>query len=260
MQRRRLPLVAETAPDEIYHLAAQSRVGASWDDPVGTAAVSGLGALHVLDAARLGAPNARVLVAGSCEVYGRAAAVPQHEGTPHDPISPYGVAKSFAQRMTSLFRDRGQFACTAVLFNHESPRRAPHFVSRKIARAVTSIVSGQAGELRLGNVQVVRDWGFAGDYVEAMWRMLQRDTPEDFVIGTGVGHTVRELCEAAFRVVGLDAKDHVTIDAALVRHDDAPALVADPTRARSRLGWSPKVDFETLVRMLVTAEQNPLSA
>jgi GDPmannose 4,6-dehydratase len=251
-------ILAESVVDEVYHLAAQSHVGASWDDPVRAAEVSGMGTLHMLDAVRAAAPNARprVLVAGSCEVYGRSAHVPQDEDTPHVPISPYGAAKSFAQRMTALYRGHYDlFASVAVLFNHESPRRAAHFVSQKIARGVAGIARGGASPLRLGSIDVTRDWGFAGDYVEAMWRILQADGPEDFVIGTGVGHTVREFAEVAFRVVGLDARQHVTIDQTLVRRDDAPALVADASRARTRLGWTPAVDFEQLVQMLVVAQQ-----
>ncbi len=253
-------LVADVSVDEVYHLAAQSRVGASWDDPVSTAAVSGMGALHVLDAVCAGAPNARarLLIAGSCEVYGRSPQVPQNEDTPHAPISPYGAAKSFAQRMTALYREQyGLFATTAVFFNHESPRRASHFVSRKIAQGVVAIARGQASQLRLGNIDIARDWGFAGDYVDAMWRMLQVEDPEDLVIGTGVGHTVRELAEAAFRVVGMEASEFLAVDESLVRRDDAPALIADPSRARARLGWAPEVDFEQLVRMLVDSERGP---
>ena len=158
--------------------------------------------------------------------------------------------------MVALYREHyGLFAATAVLFNHESPRRAAHFVSRKIARGAVRIARGQESQLQLGSIDVTRDWGFAGDYVEAMWRMLQADRPEDVVIGTGQGHTVREFAEVAFRAVGLEAQRHVTIDPALVRHDDAPTLVADPARARMRLRWAPAVDFEQLVQMLVLAEQ-----
>jgi len=251
-------VVARASVDEVYHLAAQSRVGASWEDPWSTAEVSGMGALHVLDAVRAIEPNARprLLVAGSSEVYGRAASTPLTEEAPHAPISPYGAAKSFAQRMTTLYRDHyGLFAATAILFNHESPRRSAHFVSRKIAAGAVAIQQGRADRLQLGNVDVVRDWGFAGDVVDAMWRMLQADRPDDFVIGTGVGHSVRQLAEAAFRVVGLEAGRFVTVDDSLLRRDDAPFLVADPSRARTRLGWTSSVDFEQLVRMLVVAEQ-----
>ncbi|MFN8574590.1 MAG: GDP-mannose 4,6-dehydratase [Gemmatimonadaceae bacterium] len=254
-------LVRRIAPTEVYHLAAQSRVGASWDDPVGTADVSGGGALNVLEAVRTAAPNARVLVAGSCEVFGHASHVPQDESTPHQPASPYAVAKSFAQGMTRLYRERfGLHASTAILFNHESPRRAAQFVSQKIARGAAAVASGAQKELRLGNVQVVRDWGFAGDFVQAMWRMLQADVPADLVIGTGVGHSVWDLCEAAFQAVGLEAKAHVVIDPLFVRQDDAPALVANPAMARERLQWSSTVDFNALVRMLVAAAQDPSSS
>lgn len=251
-------ILESSAVDEVYHLAARSRVGASWDDPPSTAAVSGMGALHMLDAVRALPPNARprLLVAGSCEVYGQSAEVPQNEDTPHAPISPYGAAKSFAQRMVALYRGHyGLYAATAVLFNHESPRRAEYFVSRKIARAVVEIARGRESQLQLGSIEVTRDWGFAGDYVEAMWRMLQSDTPEDVVIGTGQGHTVRQFAELAFREVGLEAQRHVVINPALVRLGDAQSLVADPSRVRARLHWTPTVDFGGLVQMLVAAEQ-----
>lgn len=251
-------VVAKADVDEVYHLAAQSRVGASWEDPCGTAEVCGMGVLHMLDAVRTIEPNARprVLIAGSSEVYGRTSGRPLNEDAPHAPISPYGAAKSFAQRMTALYRDHyGVFAATAILFNHESPRRQAHFVSRKIAAGVVAIQQGRADGLRLGNVEVVRDWGFAGDVVDAMWRILQADQPADFVVGTGVGHSVRQMAEEAFRVVGLDAARFMTVDESLFRHDDPPILVADPSRARTRLGWTSAVDFEQLVRMLVAAEQ-----
>lgn len=245
--------------DEVYHLAAQSRVGASWDDPRGTAEVTAMGTLHLLEAVRAMSPNVRprLLVAGSCEVYGRSVCVPQDEHTPHTPISPYGVAKSFAQRMTALYRERyGLHAATAVLFNHESPRRAPPFVSRKITRAAVRIARGEASELRLGNVDVVRDWGYAGDFVDAMWRMQQMDAAEDLVIATGEGHTVRHFAELALGALGLDPAVYLVVDQSLVRPDDAPALVGDPARARSRLGWTRTVDFGALVRLLMAAEQN----
>lgn len=254
-------LVREVAPDEVYHLAAQSRVGASWGDPVDTMEVSGMGAVYLLEAVRGAVPNARVVVAGSCEVFGHADQVPQNEQTPHAPTSPYGIAKSMAQAMTRLYRERfGLYAATAILFNHESPRRAPEFVSRKIARGAVRVARGEAVDLRLGNVKVVRDWGFAGDYMDALVRMLQLDRPEDLVIGTGVGHSVWDVCAAAFQAVGLDATQHVVIDESLFRRDDAPALVADPSRARARLGWTPTVDFQTLVRLLVAAESDLSSA
>ncbi len=254
-------LLHHVSPAEVYHLAAQSRVGASWDDPVGTADVTASGALYLLAAVRESAPNARVLVAGSCEVYGHATQVPQDERTPLQPTSPYGVAKAFAQGMTRLYRDQyGVHASTAILFNHESPRRARQFVSQKIASGAVAVAKGTQKELRLGNTQVVRDWGFAGDYVDAMWRMVQADSPADLVVGTGVGHSVWELCQVAFQAVGLVAEEHVTIDAQLVRQDDAPALVANPAMARARLQWSPTVDFHALVRMLVAAAQDPSSS
>ncbi|MBV6522959.1 MAG: GDP-mannose 4,6-dehydratase [Gemmatimonadaceae bacterium] len=252
-------LVADVPADEIYHLAAQSRVGASWEDPVETAAVSGLGALHILDAVRaLPGVKPRLLMAGSCEVFGRTASAALSEDTLHAPISPYGAAKSFAQRMTALYRERfDMFATTAILFNHESPRRDGQFVSRKIVDTAVLIARGEARELRLGNVDVVRDWGFAGDHVEAMWRMLQQPAAEDLVIGTGVGHSVREFAEEAFRMLGLDLAAHLAIDPSLVRLDDARMLVANPVRARERLDWTPTVDFAHLVRMLVDAARDP---
>lgn len=253
-------LIGQVKPDEVYHLAAESRVGASWEDPVASASVAGMGTLHVLEGVRRQAPHAKVVVAGSCEVFGRQPP-PQNEDTPHAPLSPYGAGKSFAQHMTTLYRRRfGLFSATAILFNHESPRRSPSFVSRKIAAGVARIARGQASRLTLGNVEVVRDWAYAGDTVEAMWRMLRLDTPQDFVIGTGVGHSVKALCDACFRAAGLEADQFLTIDQTLIRRDDAPSLVADPSRARERLGWTPTVDFDTLVRMLVAAELDPLPA
>ena len=243
------------APDEIYHLAAQSVVHASWNNPVQTAELTAVGALRLLEAARAESPAARILMASSSEVFGRPAESPQSESTPMVPRSPYGAAKVFAFHLTAIYREaHGLYAASAILYNHESPRRGPEFVTRKITDGVARIVGGQTSALRLGNLEAKRDWGFAGDYVDAMWRMLQQPTPSDVVVGTGTSHSVREFCEAAFQVVGLDYLDHVVQDEQLFRPLDSGTLVADPRRARTELGWEPQVSFEGMVEMMVQAD------
>ena len=243
------------APDEIYHLAAQSVVHASWNNPVQTAELTAVGALRLLEAARAESPAARILMASSSEVFGRPAESPQSESTPMVPRSPYGAAKVFAFHLTAIYREaHGLYAASAILYNHESPRRGPEFVTRKITDGVARIVAGQTSALRLGNLEAQRDWGFAGDYVDAMWRMLQQPTPSDVVVGTGTSHSVREFCEAAFQVVGLDYLDHVVQDEQFFRPLDSGTLVADPRRAKTELGWEPQVSFEGMVEMMVQAD------
>ena len=247
--------VKDAAPDEIYHLASQSVVHASWKNPVQTAELTAVGALRVLEAARAESPAARILMASSSEVFGRPTEYPQSESTPMLPRSPYGAAKLFALHMTAIYREaHGLYAASAILYNHESPRRGPEFVTRKITDGVARIAAGQTAALRLGNLEAQRDWGFAGDYVDAMWRMLQQPTPSDFVVGTGISHSVRDFCEAAFRVAGLDYLDHVVQDEQFFRPLDSGTLLADPRRARRELGWEPQVSFEAMVEMMVKAD------
>ena len=242
-------------PDEVYNLAAQSFVQTSWTQPVLTGEFTGLGVTRVLEAMRKAAPAARFYQASSSEMFGKVHESPQRESTPFYPRSPYGVAKVYGHWITVNYRESyGLYAVSGILFNHESPRRGLEFVTRKVTDAAARIKLGLATEVRLGNLDARRDWGFAGDYVDAMWRMLQADTPEDFVIGTGHTWSVRQLCEQAFGVVGLDYKDHVKQDERFFRPAEVDLLVADPTRARTQLGWTPKVDFPGLVKMMVDAD------
>jgi GDPmannose 4,6-dehydratase len=251
--------VAAASPDEVYHLAADSVVQSSWDQPVRSSDVTALGAARVLEAVRRHAPAARFFNASSSEIFGAARESPQRETTPVAPRTPYGVAKAFGHFLTRSYREGlGLFAVSGVLYNHESPRRGPGFVTRKVTRAVAAISRGSQRELRLGDLDARRDWGFAGDYVDAMWRMLQADVPDDFVVGTGETHTVRELCELAFDAVGLDYRDHVVSDLAFRRPSETAVMVADASRARERLGWTPTVTFEQLVRRMVDADLREL--
>ena len=242
-------------PDEIYNLAAQSFVQTSWNQPVLTGEFTALGVTRVLEAMRKAAPKARFYQASSSEQFGKVMETPQRESTPFYPRSPYGVAKVYGHWITVNYRESFDlFAVSGILFNHESPRRGLEFVTRKITDGVARIKLGKARELALGNLDARRDWGFAGDYVEAMWRMLQQETPDDYVIGTGQTWTVRHLCDTAFRVVGLDYRDHVVLDQRFLRPAEVELLVADPSRARAELGWSPTVSFEQLVTMMVEAD------
>ena len=247
--------VAESQPDEVYNLAAQSFVPTSWQEPVLTAEFTGLGVTRLLEALRQVAPSARFYQASSSEIFGKARVTPQDEATPFWPRSPYGVAKLYAHWITVNYRESyGLHACCGILFNHESPRRGVEFVTRKITREAARISLGLSRELRLGNLEARRDWGFAGDYVRAMWLMLQRDTPEDYVIATGEMHTVREVCEVAFGELGLDWKAHVVLDPKLVRPAEVDLLVGDASKARRELGWRPQVDFSGLIRAMVRAD------
>ena len=247
--------VSEFAPDEIYNLAAQSFVQTSWTQPVLTGEFTALGVTRMLEAMKKAAPKARFYQASSSEMFGKVHESPQRESTPFYPRSPYGVAKVYGHWITVNYRESfGLYAVSGILFNHESPRRGLEFVTRKVTDAVARIKLGRAKEVKLGNLDSRRDWGFAGDYVDAMWRMLQRDEPDDYVIGTGHTCSVRDLCEAAFSCVGLDYRDHVTQDPKFFRPAEVDLLVADPSRARDELGWVPKVSFKGLVEMMVEAD------
>jgi GDPmannose 4,6-dehydratase len=248
-------VVRDTRPDEVYNLAAQSFVPTSWTQPVLTGEFTALGVTRLLDAIRLEKPDARFYQASSSEMFGKVRETPQRETTPFHPRSPYGVAKVYGHYITVNYRESyGLFAASGILFNHESPRRGLEFVTRKITDGVGRIKLGLATELRLGNLEAKRDWGFAGDYVDAMWRMLQQPAPEDFVVGTGVQHSVRECCEVAFGHVGLDWQRHVKHDARQDRPAEVDTLLADPSKARTMLGWAPTVVFGDLIRMMVDAD------
>ena len=248
-------------PDEVYNLAAQSFVQTSWTQPVLTGEFTGLGVTRMLEALRKAAPAARFYQASSSEMFGKVQESPQRESTPFYPRSPYGVAKVYGHWITVNYRESyGLYAVSGILFNHESPRRGLEFVTRKVTDAAARIKLGLATEVRLGNLDARRDWGFAGDYVDAMWRMLQAETPEDFVIGTGKTWSVRQLCEQAFGAVGLDYAQYVKQDERFFRPAEVDLLVADPTKAKTRLGWTPKVEFPALVKMMVDADLARLSA
>jgi len=248
-------VLQETRPDEVYNLAAQSYVPTSWTQPVLTGEFTALGVTRILEAIRLVHPSAKFYQASSSEMFGRVRETPQRETTPFYPRSPYGVAKVYGHWITVNYRESyGLYAVSGILFNHESPRRGIEFVTRKVSDGVARIKLGLAKELRLGNLDARRDWGYAGDYVEAMWRMLQQPRPQDYVVGTGQTHSVRELVEAAFGHVGLNWQDSVKIDAKYVRPAEVDLLQADPSKARRDLGWNPKVGFRELVAMMVDAD------
>ena len=248
-------LIEEYRPDEVYNLAAQSFVPTSWKQPVLTGEVTALGVTRILEAIRLVNPETRFYQASSSEMFGKVREVPQSEATPFYPRSPYGVAKVYGHWITVNYRESyNLFACSGILFNHESPRRGLEFVTRKITHGVARIKLGLAKELRLGNPESRRDWGYAGDYVEGMWMMLQQDQPDDYVICTGKTHSVREFCEAAFAYVGLDYKDYVIQDERFYRPAEVDLLVGDPKKAQNILGWEPRVSFEGLVQMMVDAD------
>jgi GDPmannose 4,6-dehydratase len=242
-------------PDEVYNLAGMSYVGASWAQPELTGDLAGLGVTRLLEAVRQVCPGARFYQASSSEMFGKARETPQRETTPFYPRSPYGAAKAYGHFLTVNYRESyGAFACSGILFNHESPRRGLEFVSRKITHAAARIKLGLRAELRLGNLQARRDWGYAGDFVAAMWLMLQQERPDDFVIGTGVSYSVQELVEIAFKHVGLDWRDYVRIDPVLCRPAEVDALQADASKARKLLGWEPRMSFQELVEMMVEAD------
>ena len=247
-------------PTEVYNLAAQSFVPTSWNQPVLTAEFTAVGVTRMLEAIRTVDPNIRFYQASSSEMFGKVREVPQTEQTPFHPRSPYGVAKAYGHYITVNYRESyGLFAVAGILFNHESPRRGLEFVTRKISDGVARIKLGLADELRLGNLDAERDWGYAGDYVEAMWRMLQRDEPEDYVVATGETHSVREFAEFAFGHVGLDWEQSVETDPEFLRPAEVDQLVGDPAKAKSDLGWEPRHSFRELVEMMVDADLERLS-
>jgi GDPmannose 4,6-dehydratase len=242
-------------PDEVYNLAAQSFVPTSWNQPVLTGEFTGLGVTRMLEAIRQVNTRIRFYQASSSEMFGKVRQVPQNEDTPFYPRSPYGVAKAYGHYLTVNYRESYElFAVSGILFNHESPRRGIEFVTRKISDGAARVATGQATELRMGNLDAERDWGFAGDYVRAIWMMLQRDDPRDYVIATGQAHSVREFCEIAFSRVGLDYERYVVVDPALFRPAEVDHLRGDPTKAGQELGWHPSVTFEELVHMMVDAD------
>ncbi|HEB91097.1 MAG TPA: GDP-mannose 4,6-dehydratase [Deltaproteobacteria bacterium] len=250
----------QARPSEVYNLAAQSFVPTSWNQPILTGEFTALGVTRILEAVRAVDTKIRIYQASSSEMYGKVREVPQSETTPFYPRSPYGVAKVYGHWITINYRESYDlFAVSGILFNHESPRRGREFVTRKITDGVARIKLGLSNELRLGNLDAKRDWGFAGDYVRAMWLMLQQPEPRDFVIGTGETHSVEEFCRIAFEHVGLDFRDHVVIDERFVRPAEVHELVADPREAHELLGWKPEVDFRGLVRMMVDADLATLS-
>jgi GDPmannose 4,6-dehydratase len=253
-------VLQETRPDEVYNLAAQSFVPTSWSQPVLTGEFTALGVTRILEAVRLVHPSARFYQASSSEMFGKVHETPQSEQTPFYPRSPYGVAKLYGHWITVNYRESyGLYAVSGILFNHESPRRGIEFVTRKVTDGAARIKLGLAKELRLGNLDARRDWGYAGDYVDAMWRMLQQPGPLDYVIGTGETHSVKELVEVAFGHLGLDWTKYVRTDERYIRPAEVDILMADPSRARAELGWQPQVSFEGLVTMMVDADVERLT-
>lgn len=254
-------VIDEVRPHELYNLAAMSFVPASWDQPMLTGEFNAQGVTRVLEAIRQVDPSIRIYQASSSEMFGKVREVPQTELTPFYPRSPYGVSKVFAHYITVNYRESYDlFAVSGMLFNHESPRRGLEFVTRKVSDGVARIKLGLADTLSLGNLDAHRDWGFAGDYVQAMWMMLQQDRPDDFVIATGISHSVRDLVEVAFGHGGLDWRKHVKLDPKLIRPAEVEHLIGDSTKARTQLGWSPKVDFTGLVKMMVDADLERVAA
>jgi GDPmannose 4,6-dehydratase len=253
--------VERANPDELYNLAAMSFVPASWDQPMLTGEYNAQGVTRALEAVRSVNPKIRFYQASSSEMYGRVREVPQTEMTPFYPRSPYGVSKVFGHYITVNYRESYDlFAVSGILFNHESPRRGIEFVTRKVTDGVARIAVGLADELKLGNLDACRDWGFAGDYVRAMWLMLQQDGPDDYVVATGEAHSVKELVEVAFAHVGLDWQKHVGVDPRYLRPAEVDHLIGDPSKATKKLGWQPSVDFNRLVTMMVDADIKRLKA
>lgn len=254
-QSSMMDIVREYQPDEVYNLAAQSFVPTSFSQPVLTGEFTALGVTRILEAIRHVKPNTRFYQASSSEMFGKVQEVPQRESTPLYPRSPYGVAKVYGHWITVNYRESYDlFACSGILFNHESPRRGLEFVTHKVTHAVAKIKLGLQKELRMGNLDARRDWGFAGDYVRAMWLMLQQDHPDDYVIATGETHAVSELLDVAFSYVGLNYQDHVIIDQKFYRPAEVDLLIGDPAKAKKALGWEPKVSFKALVHMMVDAD------
>ena len=250
-----MSILREHRPQEVYNLAAQSFVQTSWQQPVFTGEVTALGVTRILDAIRMVDPKMRFYQASSSEMFGKVQQVPQNENTPFYPRSPYGVAKVYGHWITINYRESYDlFACSGILFNHESPRRGLEFVTRKVTHGAARIKLGLADELRLGNLESRRDWGYAGDYVKAMWLMLQQDKPDNYVVGTSETHSVRELCEAAFDHLGLDWQEYVVQDPRFYRPAEVDLLVSDPSKARRVLGWESVVSFKELIHMMVDAD------
>lgn len=253
-------VIHDTKPDEVYNLGAQSYVPTSWTQPVLTGEFTALGVTRILEAVRLAHPEARFYQASSSEMFGKVTETPQRESTPFHPRSPYGVAKVYGHWITVNYRESyGMYAVSGILFNHESPRRGIEFVTRKVTDGAARIKLGLAGELRLGNLDAQRDWGWAGDYVDAMWRMLQQPEPEDYVIGTGLTHSVRDLVEIAFTRVGLDWQSYVKQDPKFIRPAEVDVLLADPSKAKARLDWEPRVGFEEMIIRMVDADLERLA-
>jgi GDPmannose 4,6-dehydratase len=260
-QQSLVTVLQRSRPHEVYNLAAQSFVPSSWEQPMLTAEFNAVGVARVLEAIRLVDPSIRFYQASSSEMFGKVREVPQTEDTPFYPRSPYGVAKVYGHYITVNYRESyGLFACSGILFNHESPRRGKEFVTRKITDAVARIKLGRAKELRLGNVEAQRDWGYARDYVLAMWLMLQQDEPSDYVIATGEAHSVEEVASIAFSHVGLDWRDYVRVDRSLLRPAEVDHLIGNPAKARQRLGWQPTVDLRELITMMVDADLEAVQA
>lgn len=254
-----IDILRETKPDEVYNLAAQSFVPTSWRQPVLTGEFTALGVTRMLDAIRIVNPEIRFYQASSSEMFGKVREVPQNENTPFYPRSPYGVAKVYGHWITVNYRESyNLFACSGILFNHESPRRGLEFVTHKVTYGAARIKMGLAEELRLGNLSARRDWGYAGDYVRAMWLMLQQDEPDDYVIATGETHSVRRLCEVAFTYLGLNYEDYVVVDERFYRPAEVDLLIGDASKARLKLGWEPQVNFESLIAMMVEADLEAL--
>jgi GDPmannose 4,6-dehydratase len=250
-----IDVLKRVRPDEVYNLAAMSFVPTSWSQPVLTTEFDAVGVTRILEAIRLTNPEARFYQASSSEMFGKVREVPQREATPFHPRSPYGVAKVYGHYITVNYRESyGLFACSGILFNHESPRRGKEFVTRKVTDGVARIKLGLASDLKLGNLNAHRDWGFAGDYVRAMWLMLQQDAPDDYVIATGESHSVQELVELAFEHVGLEWRKHVVEDPSLIRPAEVDTLLGDWSHAREKLGWKPELSFAQLVQMMVDAD------
>ena len=253
--------VKKSQPDEVYNLAAQSFVQTSWEQPILTGEVDGMGVTNILEALKMVKPESHFYQASTSEMFGKVQAIPQCETTPFYPRSPYGVAKLYAHWITTNYRESyDMFACSGILFNHESPRRGLEFVTRKVSMAVARIKNGLQKDLFLGNLDSKRDWGFAGDYVKAMWLMLQQETPDDYVIATGETHTIREMCEVAFNYAGLNYEDFVKIDPRFFRPAEVEILLGDPTKAKKALGWELSVSFKQLIEMMVQSDLDKISA
>jgi GDPmannose 4,6-dehydratase len=260
-QRSLVDVLRDCEPQEIYNLAAMSFVAASWSQPVLTAEFTATGVTRMLEAMREAAPDARFYQASSSEMFGKVREVPQRESTPFYPRSPYGVAKCYGHFITVNYRESYDlFAASGILFNHESERRGLEFVTRKVTHAAAGIKLGLRNELALGNLDAERDWGYAKDYVEAMWLMLQQDEPDDFVIATGAAHSVRELVRIAFEHAGLDPEEHVRLDPRFLRPAEVEHLVGDASKARDKLGWEPRTSFKEMVRLMVDADLEMLAA